>query len=297
MEGRVGHGVADGHHGAVERRRRVGGRVGDEVGQRRARQLLEGPRGPPGRGTVSAGSAGPTARARTRCPSGEGRSRRRARPRSRSAGPRARAREVAVGRVVADSQVAREDLFITSKLFLQSSPYAQYGKDIDATLECLGTDYVDLLLLHQPYGEYVSGRRAMGEAVEAGRVRSIGLSSFSATLVREILDWAAWARPTATGRSFTRSSHAPGRVIPRGAAAMPSPSACQATRRLAVPTPSPGPWAVRSGPRRRPDGPPGAAAPRKVITPRTFSPPRRPARAAEPRNHADSHRVRGCWPA
>ena len=66
---------------------------------------------------------------------------------------------------------------------------------------------------------------------------------------------------------------------------------------VGVPTPSPGPWAVRSGPRRRPDGPPGAAAPRKVITPRTFSPPRRPARAAEPRNHADSHRVRGCWPA
>ena len=140
---------------------------------------------------MSAGSAGPTARARTRCPSGEGRSRRRARPRSRSAGPRARAREVAVGRVVADSQVAREDLFITSKLFLQSSPYAQYGKDIDATLECLGTDYVDLLLLHQPYGEYLSGRRAMEEAAEAGGVRSIGLSSLSAALVREILNWAA----------------------------------------------------------------------------------------------------------
>ena len=96
--------------------------------------------------------------------------------------------EVAVGRAVASSPVAREDLFITSKLFPQSYPYAQCGEDIDATLECLGTDYVDLLLLHQPYGEYVSGRRAMGEAVEAGRVRSIGLSNFSAAKVREILD-------------------------------------------------------------------------------------------------------------
>ena len=101
----------------------------------------------------------------------------------------------------------------------------------------------------------------MGEAVEAGGVRAIGLSSSSAAKVREVLDWAAWARPTATGRSSARSSHAPRRVIPRGAAAIPGPSACPATRCLAVPTPSPGPWAVRSGPRRRPDGPPGAARP------------------------------------
>jgi len=96
--------------------------------------------------------------------------------------------EVAVGRVVADSPVAREDLFITSKLFPQSYPYAQCGKDIDATLERLGTGYVDLLLLHQPYGEYVSAWRAMEEAVEAGKVRSIGLSNFSAAKVHEILD-------------------------------------------------------------------------------------------------------------
>ena len=96
--------------------------------------------------------------------------------------------EVAVGRVVASSPVAREDLFITSKLFPQSYPYARYGKDIDATLERLGTDYVDLLLLHQPYGEYVSAWRAMEEAVEAGKVRSIGLSNFSAAKVHEILD-------------------------------------------------------------------------------------------------------------
>ena len=84
--------------------------------------------------------------------------------------------------------MAREDLFITSKLFPQSYPYAQCGKDIDATLERLGTGYVDLLLLHQPYGEYVSAWRAMEEAVEAGKVRSIGLSNFSAAKVHEILD-------------------------------------------------------------------------------------------------------------
>ena len=99
--------------------------------------------------------------------------------------------EVAVGRVVAGSPVAREDFFVTTKLFPQSYPYAQCGPDIDAALELLGMDYVDLLLLHQPYGEYLSGRRAMEEAAEVGGVRSIGLSSLSAALVREILNWAA----------------------------------------------------------------------------------------------------------
>lgn len=98
--------------------------------------------------------------------------------------------EVAVGEVVreavADGLVTREELFITSKLFPQSYPYVQCGKDIDATLERLGLDYLDLLLFHQPYGEYVSGWKAMEEAVAAGKVRSIGLSNFSAAKVREI---------------------------------------------------------------------------------------------------------------
>lgn len=99
--------------------------------------------------------------------------------------------EVAVGEVVreaiADGLVRREDLFITSKLFPQSYPYEQAVKDIDATLERLGLDYLDLLLFHQPYGEYVSGWKAMEEAVQAGQVRSIGLSNFSAAKTREIL--------------------------------------------------------------------------------------------------------------
>ena len=99
--------------------------------------------------------------------------------------------EVAVGQVVsdaiADGLVRREDLFITSKLFPQSYPYEQAAQDIDATRERLGLDYLDLLLLHQPYGEYVSGWKAMEEAVEAGKIRSIGLSNFSAAKTREIL--------------------------------------------------------------------------------------------------------------
>ena len=96
--------------------------------------------------------------------------------------------EVAVGRAIKASGVAREDLFVTSKLFPQSYPYEQCKVDIDATLERLDMDYVDLLLFHQPYGDYVSGWKAMEEAVAAGKVRSIGLSNFPMHKIQEILD-------------------------------------------------------------------------------------------------------------
>lgn len=96
--------------------------------------------------------------------------------------------EVAVGRAIKASDARREDLFVTSKLFPQSYPYERCGVDIDATLERLGLDYLDLLLLHQPYGAYVEGRRAMEEAVDAGKVRAIGLSNFPVHKIREIMD-------------------------------------------------------------------------------------------------------------
>lgn len=96
--------------------------------------------------------------------------------------------EVAVGRAIRESGVRREDLFVTTKLFPQSYPYEQCGPDIDASLERLGMDYVDLMLLHQPYGDYVSGWRAMEEAVRAGKVRAIGLSNFPLHKVDQILE-------------------------------------------------------------------------------------------------------------
>lgn len=96
--------------------------------------------------------------------------------------------EVAVGEAIKASGVNREDLFVTTKLFPQSYPYDQCGKDIDASLERLGLDYVDLMLFHQPYGDYVSGWKAMEEAVKAGTVKSIGLSNFPMHKIQEILD-------------------------------------------------------------------------------------------------------------
>lgn len=96
--------------------------------------------------------------------------------------------EAAVGKVVRESGIPREEFFITTKLFPQSYPYEQCKVDIDATLERLGLDYVDLLLFHQPYGDYVDGWRAMEEAVRAGKVRSIGLSNFPVHKIEQIME-------------------------------------------------------------------------------------------------------------
>lgn len=96
--------------------------------------------------------------------------------------------EVAVGKVIRESGIPREDFFVTTKLFPQSYPYEQCKADIDAALERLGLDYVDLLLFHQPYGDYVDGWRAMEEAVCAGKVRSIGLSNFPASKIEQIME-------------------------------------------------------------------------------------------------------------
>ena len=96
--------------------------------------------------------------------------------------------EASVGNVVRSSGIPREEFFVTTKLFPQSYPYEQCKDDIDATLERLGMDYVDLLLFHQPYGEYVSGWKAMEETVVAGKVRSIGLSNFPVRKIKQIME-------------------------------------------------------------------------------------------------------------
>lgn len=84
--------------------------------------------------------------------------------------------EKAVGRAIRKSGVPREELFVTTKLWV--SEYDRAEKAIDETLERLGLDYVDLLLLHQPYGNYLHGYKALEDAHKAGKVRAIGLSNF-----------------------------------------------------------------------------------------------------------------------
>ena len=84
--------------------------------------------------------------------------------------------ERAVGRAIRKSGVPREEIFVTTKLWV--SEYGRAAKAIDETLDRLGLDYVDFLLLHQPYGDYLHAYRAMEDALEARKVRAIGLSNF-----------------------------------------------------------------------------------------------------------------------
>lgn len=98
--------------------------------------------------------------------------------------------EVAVGKVIKDSGIDRSEFFVTSKLWPRDYGYEDCKRAIDATLRRLDMDYVDLLLLHQPYGKYTEAWKALEEAQEAGKVRAIGLSNFNREKFQEVLDMA-----------------------------------------------------------------------------------------------------------
>lgn len=93
--------------------------------------------------------------------------------------------EKAVGRAVKKSGVNREEIFIVTKLW--PTVYEDENA-IDKTLERLDTSYIDLLLLHQPSGNYIAGYKQMEKAVKEGKVKSIGLSNFEIPQLKEILE-------------------------------------------------------------------------------------------------------------
>lgn len=93
--------------------------------------------------------------------------------------------EKAVGRAMRASGLPREEIFLETKLW--PSFYEQEDA-VEKTLERLGASYIDLLLIHQPAGNYLAGYRQMEKAYKAGKVRAIGLSNFTAAQVQEILD-------------------------------------------------------------------------------------------------------------
>ena len=93
--------------------------------------------------------------------------------------------ERAVGRGMKRSGVKREDIYLVTKLW--PSVYADADKAIDETLSRLGTDYVDLLFLHQPVGDYIGAYKAMERAVKAGKVKSLGLSNFPEDKIKEVV--------------------------------------------------------------------------------------------------------------
>ncbi len=86
--------------------------------------------------------------------------------------------EEGVGSAVKKSGIAREELFLTTKVWISNAGEARAAASIDASLKKLGTDYVDLLLIHQPFGDYYGTYRAMEQAYRAGKVRAIGVSNF-----------------------------------------------------------------------------------------------------------------------
>ena len=93
--------------------------------------------------------------------------------------------EKAVGRAMRKSGIPRDEIFLETKLW--PSFYEQEDA-VEKTLQRLGTAYIDLLLIHQPAGNYVAGYRLMEKAYKEGKVRAIGLSNFTPEQVQEILD-------------------------------------------------------------------------------------------------------------
>lgn len=86
--------------------------------------------------------------------------------------------EEGVGAAIANSGIAREDLFITTKLWVQDHGYDNTLRAFDASMKKLGLDYLDLYLIHKPYGDYYGAWRAMEKLYKEGRIRAIGVTSF-----------------------------------------------------------------------------------------------------------------------
>lgn len=86
--------------------------------------------------------------------------------------------EKAVGEAIRESGLDRKELFLTSKVWIQDAGYEKTMLSFEKTLENLGTDYLDLYLIHMPYGDYHGSWRAMEELHRAGKIRAIGVCNF-----------------------------------------------------------------------------------------------------------------------
>lgn len=86
--------------------------------------------------------------------------------------------EEGVGNAIEKCGLPREELFITTKIWITNAGYEKAKASIEESLRKLKSDYVDLLLIHQPFGDYYGSYRAMEEAYKAGKARAIGVSNF-----------------------------------------------------------------------------------------------------------------------
>ena len=96
--------------------------------------------------------------------------------------------EEGVGEALAESGLPREEFFLTTKVWITSAGYEKARASIEESMRKLRTDYLDLLLIHQPAGNYIAGYKLMEKAYKEGKVKAIGLSNFSQSQIREILD-------------------------------------------------------------------------------------------------------------
>lgn len=94
----------------------------------------------------------------------------------------------AVGEAIRESGVAREEIFLTTKIWMQDNSYEKCRKAVDLALSELDTEYIDLLLLHQPMGDYYGAWRALEEAYEAGKVRAIGMANCYPQIIADMCE-------------------------------------------------------------------------------------------------------------
>ena len=87
--------------------------------------------------------------------------------------------EEQVGNAIRNSGIKREDIFVTTKLWVQDYEYEDTLRAFDSSMKKLGLDYLDLYLMHKPYGNYYAAWRAMEKLYKEGRIRAIGVTSFS----------------------------------------------------------------------------------------------------------------------
>ena len=95
--------------------------------------------------------------------------------------------EQAVGAAIRKCGIPREELFITTKLWVQDAGYEKTKKAFAASLDRLELDYLDLYLIHRPFGDYYGAWRAMEELYEEGRVRAIGVSNFGSDRLVDLI--------------------------------------------------------------------------------------------------------------
>ena len=94
--------------------------------------------------------------------------------------------EEAVGRALKASGVARQDIFLTSKAYIQEMGYEKTKQAFAQSLEKLDVEYLDLYLIHQPFGDYYGAWRAMEELYKDGRIRAIGVSNFTSDRIIDL---------------------------------------------------------------------------------------------------------------